>query len=596
MKILESRRLAALLATVMGTASGCADDGSDDDGSDDGQFTSTFGDSTSDSTAGSTAGTSGGSTSGSTTTSTTSNGDETMGVDESSTGEPTSEGSTSVGESSEGSSESGETPAQPTLPDVLSLSGCEDIDVGPLCTVVQEGATIEANCGGVLYTGEIAVDGSVEWAAPEYEDENGATVTTSCEGTYGLGQLQLTCQQTISATSTTESTETTCDAASARTLLPDVSCMELPAEIEDFVLCVEGEENGSVTLEGGSCRVIQDQCSFQANCENDLVLTGSVTATGIDFRQILPALADAETPAEGEPAFLAGAEVQHRCSGAVEGTSLAGSCEAGAAGRGGTHTSLCAVTGEVEPLPSCEAISPAGSESLFVLDSCSLLKDGETPEAAIGEPICAFRQNNCIWETQCGRGDQLKYAGRLEPGDASVTWTLATGTPCELGFDEEGNAFGSCTVAGEEPCQLSSTEPVPGGDACPTLPSGTEFYSHGCGGGDPLDCRLALQHGCDYMAICTFASSNPSVVFAGETLYQDERARFEFNGIEGYSCYVDQATEEEITSGDRVASEWYGQCTNPSGGQCRDNYDPETGTGYRGLRLFFEPRPEVEEE
>src|SRR5690606_10835310 len=191
-----------------------------------------------------------------------------------------------------------------------------------------------------------------------------------------------------------------------------------------------------------------------------------------------------------EPAFLAGAEVSHRCSASVEGTRLTGSCTAGAAGRGGTNTSVCAVTGAVEPVDTCELISPAGVEQLFVLDSCPLLEEGESPGTGIGEPICAFRQNNCIWEVHCGQGDALTYSGRLERGETMAQWTLATGTPCKLGFDDDGNPSGSCMVAGEEPCALGSKDPDPGNDDCPTLPSGTEFYSHGCGGGDPLDCRV----------------------------------------------------------------------------------------------------------
>jgi len=51
---------------------------------------------------------------------------------------------------------------------------------------------------------------------------------------------------------------------------------------------------------------------------------------------------------------------------------------------------------------------------------------------------------------------------------------------------------------------------------------------------------------------------------------------------------VDQATAAEIASGDRAANEWYGQCTTPEGGMCRDNYDPVAKTGFRGLRVYFD--------
>lgn len=584
MKISEFRTLAAMLAAACSTISGCADD-ADDEMGDDGTLSSTT-------AFVMTTGTSAGSSTSSGATSS-----------DSSTGAPATTDSPDGG-GTEGSSESGEDTTgdsedaspYPSLPETLSLRGCDDIDLGPLCTLVQDEASIVANCGGTVYTGDLHENGDFTWTTEAIVNGDGATVETTCEGRIVLGQFRLTCTQTTSATEEEEATETTCDATAARSILPGVGCMELPSEIEDFVLCAEGEDNGSATLSGGSCRVIQDGCNFQANCEDSLVIAGSVNATEISFRYVLPALADAETPEEGEPAFLAGADVNHRCSAALDGTSLVGSCEAGAAGRGGTNTSVCAVTGEVEPPASCDAISPAGAEQIFVLDSCRLLEEGDGNGTGIGEPLCAFRQNNCIWEVHCGQGDELIYSGRLEPGDTAAQWNLATGTPCELSFDDEGNPTGACTVPGEEPCQLGSREPEPGSDECPTLPDGTEFYSRGCGGGDPLDCRLAMQNGCDYMAICAFSDSNPSVIFAGETLYQDERARFEFAGLGDYACYVDQATEEEIASGDRDDSEWYGQCTTPEGGQCRDNYDPETGEGYRGLQIFFEARPVETEE
>jgi hypothetical protein len=90
------------------------------------------------------------------------------------------------------------------------------------------------------------------------------------------------------------------------------------------------------------------------------------------------------------------------------------------------------------------------------------------------------------------------------------------------------------------------------------------------------------------MAVCAFTARNPDVMIAGRSSYRDERSHLDFNGVGDYQCYVDQATTEEIASGDRAANEWYGQCVNSAGGMCRNNYDPATGTGYRGLQIFFE--------
>src|SRR5690606_15188065 len=195
-------------------------------------------------------------------------------------------------EGSEGSGETEGSSPYPALPETLSLRGCEDLGVGPLCSVTQDGASVSANCGGVVYTGELAESGNITWTTESTVNGNGATVETSCEGRFLLGQLQLTCTQTTSATDETEASEATCSARSKRTVLPGVACMELPSEIEDFVLCAEGEDNGSVTLSADECRVIQDGCDFQIQCADDLVLSGTVGASTLGFRYVLPALAD----------------------------------------------------------------------------------------------------------------------------------------------------------------------------------------------------------------------------------------------------------------------------------------------------------------
>jgi hypothetical protein len=266
-----------------------------------------------------------------------------------------------------------------------------------------------------------------------------------------------------------------------------------------------------------------------------------------------------------------------------------GSCGAGATGRGGMNTSVCSVSGayDTASLPVCDNLAPT-PEHLFALSSCDILRNGEDGAPGIGEPVCAFRQNNCIWEVACGSNPLLRFSGELAPGATKAEWRLFTGTPCEASFDASGRLTGSCTVPGEEACQLTSRTPAPGGANCPSLPAGTNFRSRGCGGGDPLDCRVALQHECNFMAICGFSSRFPDVMIAGEASFVESRSHLEFNGVGDYQCHVDQATTAEIESGDRAANEWYGQCVNSAGGMCRNNWTPENPNGYRGLQIFFE--------
>jgi hypothetical protein len=186
-------------------------------------------------------------------------------------------------------------------------------------------------------------------------------------------------------------------------------------------------------------------------------------------------------------------------------------------------------------------------------------------------------------------GGENVFGGKLAATAAKAEFKLATGTPCEASFDQNGNLSGKCTVPGQASCNLSSKAAVAGKSGeCTALPVGTNFESNGCGGG-PLDCRVALQHGCDFKAICSFTSRYPSLVFTGEVNQEGQggRNRLEFNGIGDYSCYVEEASAQEIATDGRVAGEWYGQCENSQGGLCRNNYNPTTGTGFRGLRLFF---------
>lgn len=479
----------------------------------------------------------------------------------------------------------------PQLPAVLSLSGCTSLQVPALCSVTQTNTTFTANCAGTTYSGTINADRAVTLTRPETTNADTAKVNLSCTGQLQVaGTLALDCKQTVSAAGDKPASEGTCKLVSDKTIQPGVSCLELPATITDLVVCKEGAAAGADTLTGGSCKVIQDGCAFQAECANNITLSGTVSKTGVTFTRRLKALADAATPAPpstAAPAFLKGAEVNHSCSGAIAAGKLTGSCTAGAL-RGGTATSVCANEGTVPAVPVCSLLAPT-NEHIFVLDSCDNLKLGEGQNPGIGEPVCALRQNNCIWDIQCGNDPLTKFSGRLTPGAGKLEWRLLTGTPCELTVGKTSGAIrGKCTVPGQTACDLSNKPAVAGGPSCPVLPPNTDPRSNGCGGGDPLSCRGSVQHGCNYLGICDFTANFPDNIIAGTTSYKSARAHFEFNGLSDYKCYVDQATAAEIASGERAANEWYGQCTNSAGGMCRDNYNPTTGTGFRGLRVYWD--------
>lgn len=473
----------------------------------------------------------------------------------------------------------------PELPSVLSLTGCTELGVGPLCGLTQDGTRLDLDCGGWPLAGTVDEDGEIELSGAARTTEDGTSVELDCEGAFARGQVQLDCSRTDTS-STGAATETSCEARSDRVVMPDVGCMELPAQIGDVVVCTEGDAMGGATVSLGACEVIQDGCVFQAMCA-DATFVGSVDTQGVSFEFPVVALADAEGD---EPAFLAGETVSHACSATLEEGAFTGSCGAGRAGRRGTNTSVCSVGGTPGTVAQCAPVA-ADTEQMFVLDSCDILKNGESGIPGIGEPVCLFRQNNCIWEVNCGNQDLLTFSGRLQPGDTAVDWTLATGTPCEATFDAQGGMSGSCTVPGQPSCSLSSKDASPGSDACPVVPAEDGFYAYGCGARETsLDCRRTMQHGCDFLALCSFTARYPGSVIAGQVSFGDdpELGHMDFNGLNDWTCWVDEASATEIASGDRSDGEWYGQCTNPAGGMCRDNYDPETGSGFRGLQLFFD--------
>ena len=253
---------------------------------------------------------------------------------------------------------------------------------------------------------------------------------------------------------------------------------------------------------------------------------------------------------------------------------------------------MCAVGGAVEQVAQCAPLSSAGHEQIFVLDACDALKNGEGGEPGIGEPLCAFRQNNCVWEIECGGG--MTYTGRIEPGDTTFEWQLATGTQCEGSFTEQGEFSGVCAVPDLFSCDLGSKAPEPGAEACPSAPIDQDVTSRGCGNGsgDRMACREIAWHGCEFMALCSFASME-SLVFAGTASEDDDVGRLDFNGLPDWTCSVDEPTADALESDPyRASNEWIGQCQTAEGGLCRDNFDPATGEGFRGLQLFW---GEVEE-
>lgn len=476
-------------------------------------------------------------------------------------------------------------PVFPLVPAALALSGCTG--VGPLCTVAQTGGDLTANCGGRVFTGTISETREVQLTSAPEQNAQGATVTRTCTGELSRrGKLTADCAITTSAVGETPEATETCELVSDGTFLPSVGCMEVPTQIDDVVLCVEGETSGGETIAAGSCHVVQDGCSFQAECENGLTLLGEARGSELRFTQTLTALADAQSLSGGAPAFLAGATVSHSCVGTLDGTSLSGQCGAGRSGRGGADTSVCSIVGSAVAPLECAPLAPS-SELIFALDSCDPMKNGGEGEPGIGEPLCAFRQNNCIWEIQCGR--DLLFTGRLQPGDTNFAWKLETGTQCEGAFSETGVFNGVCAVPDLFSCNMWSKEASPGGETCPAAPIGETVTSRGCGNanGESMACRELAWHGCDFMAICSF-SYLQSVVFAGTASDHDGVGRLDLTGIGDYQCYVEAPTEEELMSDPyRMPNEWIGQCETEAGGQCRDTFNPETGEGFRGLQLFW---------
>lgn len=483
----------------------------------------------------------------------------------------------------------------PTFPTALALSGCSG--VGPICSVTQTEEKLTLACGTRAFTGTIKENGDYTLTgAPVTSGTTTVTTTnTVCSGKVSAAGVTGTCDNTVSPPPASGSATTTCTLAVNSSPLPGLSCLELPSKFSNF-------EFDSKDL--GECSLIQNNCSFQATCKQGVV-TGSATKTGATFNYTLAAKAAAAAPEGGTPTFVKDALVSHACTTELTGSTLQGSCSAGAY-RGTTPIPATSVydfeAKATAAVPVCGALGPF-SEHLFVLDSCAALKNGQGQTPGFGEPICSFQQNGCVWKVTCTAdpASPLVFSGKLSPGQNSASWKLPTGAPCEATFDSKGNLNGKCTVPGQATCALSSKAPAPA-VGCPQL--GTNFISRGCGNdadGIPLSCRQTLQHGCDFAAICDFnATRFPDTVFAGKTSTVDGVDYMKFPGLSGRSCSVQRATPAEIENpaNCRGAGEWYGDCLTPTGGSCANsfqcvadangNYPAPSSNVRRGLRIWFE--------
>jgi hypothetical protein len=485
-----------------------------------------------------------------------------------------------------------------TLPGILSIgTSCRDLGLGPLCTVTQTGAAFTANCSGVVFTGTVQPTGAVSFAST---DSVGGGAGITCSGQLAAGQVSASCSRPA------EGGATTCSVVSQREILPGVACLELPEGLDDFQLAPESGDLAPVTL--GACALFQDDCVFQAECAGDVVLTGSVTATGLQFARPLTTLVRGplagRAPPEGQPdtrqpQFEAGVELGHTCATRITGSEVSGACFAGGrsiitdtADPAYATQSRWPISGVSTGVPAVCGQLAGASEKLFALDSCTELRDGMDGVPGIGQPVCAYRQNNCIWEVNCGNSPLLRFAGRLQPATRRLAWTLATGTPCDASFDATGAISGTCTVPGAPACHLTEIAASAGvTEECPDLPD-SGFMSRGCGGAS-IVCRTSLQHGCNFMALCSMGPV-PDLVVAGRSSYQDAVERLDFNGATDRQCHATRRDEVSTsvpsgTTPEQFSSEWRGDCPSPAleGAGCRGGNTPGGTGGFFGLQLFF---------
>ena len=516
------------------------------------------------------------------TTSNSGNGGTTSKAGEGGTTSNAGEGGTAGQGGSAGSTSS------PLIPELVSLVGCRGVIPGPLCTFEQDGETVTGNCGGTDVSGTVSEENALSFSYSIPATTTVGAISGSCSGKVANNAISGECSVATAALGDVPASTATCALSSETQIQGGVGCSQLPEIFEEFNICVEGAAAGQETFNEKNCKVSQDACDFQVECDSGRTITGTATGNSLRFYEDFKALADAETPTTGVPAFLQGEVALHRCDGTLDGGSFTGSCAAGRASRAGVYTSVCSTNAAAATLPPvCGPLSPSTGEMLFVLDSCDAMKNGEGSSPGIGEPICAFRQNNCAWELNCGG---LMFEGLAKPGETSLSWKLPTGADCEASFDAQGHVAGTCSVPGLFTCPLKDMPAVPGGEGCSSYPIGQTFTSRGCGNGsgDRMECRLSEQHGCNFAHICSFASL-PSAVFMGKATQTNSGAgRVDFKGLGNYQCWAVEPTATDLSSDlFRAANEWIGDCETPTGATCFNNWDATAGTGFRGLQLFF---------
>jgi hypothetical protein len=92
--------------------------------------------------------------------------------------------------------------------------------------------------------------------------------------------------------------------------------------------------------------------------------------------------------------------------------------------------------------------------------------------------------------------------------------------------------------------------------------------------------------------VCTFSGANDLLLSGKSSVNANTtRDQLDFNGLSNYQCKVEKATAADVANDQRLENEWFGQCTTPTGGQCRNNWVAATNTGFRGLQLFFTAPP-----
>ena len=296
------------------------------------------------------------------------------------------------------------------------------------CMIAQDGCRWEANCRGRSFWGE----GVSEDSFP-FVDLSGAV----CSATLVDGELVGVCEAEGGAS---------CD-FNTMSQPPKVPyCAQLGGTVMDMTACGHTYEQ---------CDVVQDGCSYQANCGGDM-LTGSVVEDELQWNVTV-------------------LDNDFRCSGPLSDGEVQGSCTQ--RGRGIAEPLTCDDYGGTVPLAdlgACEAsINPDG----FVLTGCGF--DG----------IHFAAERGCVWSI---KGPLTANGVATESN--RYTFETETGQRCQASV-VDGALMGSCQSATES-CEFHEVTPARS-EACFQMPK--TVASNGCGGG--MTCTV-LQDGCEFAASC----------------------------------------------------------------------------------------------